>query len=321
MIRLGLNTSAQDTIEKAPKNLLIEDIDVSTLRGKRAIEVNAQNVVIQRVKLLDIYSPYKQDSQAIAVLNSPGNVTVQNFLLEAASENFMVGGDTMKIPNCRPTGIIVRDGTLSKNLEWKTLKLPDGSLAVPVKNLLELKDGNDVLIQRVVARNCWKSAQDGYCFMFTPSQGGSVRGVKVEDCDVDNVGSIVNITGTDASKINFDRTQVSFAGGVYKTKSKTMGGRGCFALITRGPEYLDVTDCDIEIDGTAFLTVGDKASVDRIKITGCRFNTGTKYEISIGGYHNGNNSLGIVKQLIVENNTILGASPTFKKNFPNNIYI
>lgn len=321
MIRLGLNTSAQDTVEKTPKNILIEDVDIPTLRGKRLIEINAQNVVVQRVKLLDVYSPYKQDSQAIAVLNSPGNVTVQNFLLEAASENFMVGGDTMKIPNTRPTNIVIQDGTLSKNLAWRTMKLPDGTEAVPVKNLLELKDGNNVTIRRLVARNCWKSGQNGECFMFTPSNGGSVRNVRVEECDVDNVGSIVNITGTDASKINPDRTQVSFAGGIYKVKSKTMGGRGCFALITRGPEYLDITDCDITVDGYNFLIIGDKTSIERIKVTGCRFNTGTKYEISIGGLHNGNNSLGIVKQLIVENNTISGASSTFKKNFPNNIYV
>lgn len=315
MIRLGLNTSAQNTVALAPANLVVHDFTCPTYRGKRVIEVNSRNTVLEKIDIRDVYSPVKQDSQAIAILNSPGNITVEDFHLEAASENLMVGGDTMKIPGVRPTNIIVRYGVLTKPLEWKT------NTAIPVKNLLELKDGNDVLIQEVEAYNCWASAQDGYCFMFTPSQGGSVRNVKVVECSVRNVSGIVNITGTDASGINKDRTQIVFQGGDYVTNKAAMGGRGIFALMTRGPECLEVYDANIKIDGTTFITVGDRTTVDRIIVKRCTFNTGTKYEISIGGLHNGNNSQGIVKQLIIEENVISGASKLFKANFPNNIYV
>ena len=99
-----------------------------------------------------------------------------------------------------------------------------------------------------------------------------------------------------------------------------MGGRGDFALIGRGPEYLDVFGCDILIDGTTLIYVGDDKVVDRIQVENCRFNTG-KYGININGEMDGKNTKGIVKSLIVRNNTILGANSAFKKNFPENIYL
>lgn len=321
MIRLGLNTTAQNTPALVPANIYIDDFSCPEFRGKRVIEVNSRNTLLENIDIRDVYSPVKQDSQAIAVLNSTGNITLQDFWLEAASENFMVGGDTMKIPNTRPTNIIVRRGTLTKPIEWKDLRNPDGSVPVPVKNLLELKDGHNVLIEEVEAYNSWKSGQDGYCFMFTPSNGASLRNIRVVNCNVHDVGGIVNITGNDASGINKERTQITFQGGTYTTDKATMGGRGWFALMTRGPEYLEVYDAQIQIDGTTFINVGDKAPVDRIVVRRCYFNTGGRYEITIGGYHNGNNLLGIVKQLIIEDNIISQASRTFKTNFPNNTYV
>lgn len=321
MMRFGLNTTAQNTLALVPANIVVHDYTVPTYRGKRVIEVNSRNTVLEKIDIRDVYSPIKQDNQAIAILNSPGNITVQDFWLEAASENFMVGGDTMKIPNTRPTNIIVKNGVLTKPIAWKTLMGPDGKPVAPVKNLLELKDGHDVLIEDVEAYNCWVSGQQGYCFMFTPSNGGSLRNIRVVECNVRTVSGIVNITGTDASGINKERTQVVFQGGDFTTNKDEMGGRGCFALMTRGPECLEVYDANINIDGNAIMVVGDRVTVDRLIMKRCTFNTGTKYEITIGPLHNGDNSLGIIKNLIIEDNIISGASKLFKGRFPNNIYV
>lgn len=314
MIRIGLNTVVQNKVELVPKDVLIDGYNVTTLRDKRAIEVNFTKGIIRNCRIEDVYHPNKQDSQAIAISNTPGDLEISDNYLEAASENIMVGGDTMKIPGIRPTNIRILRNHLEKPLRWK------GDPAVPVKNLLELKDGHDVLIEDTYARNCWVSGQGGYCFMFTPSNGASLRNIRVVRADVANVSGIVNITGNDAKGINTVRTQITFDGGTYKTNKAGMGGRGDFALITRGPEYLDVFNCDIQIDGTAFIIVGDDKVIDRIQVENCSFNCG-KYGIIIDGQMYGRNPNNVVKSLIIRNNVISQANATFKANFPNNTYV
>jgi hypothetical protein len=106
MIRTGLNTSAQNTPALAPSNILIEDYNITQLRGKRAIEINSAKTTVRKCELLDVQAD-GQDAQAIAVLNSPGDIEISDCWLQADSENFMVGGDTMKIPGVRPTNINV----------------------------------------------------------------------------------------------------------------------------------------------------------------------------------------------------------------------
>lgn len=314
MIIVGLNTKAQNRVDLVPRNVLIDDIHISRYRGKRAIEVNFADGKITNCKILDVYHPNKEDSQAICILNTTGNIEVSDNHLQAASENLMIGGDTMKIPGVRPTNIKVLRNLMDKPLKWK-------EEGIPVKNIFECKDGHDVWIEDLIARNCWAGGQPGgYCFMFTPSNGASLRNINVIRADVSNVGGIVNITGVDATGQNNVRTQVKFDGGTYKTNKAQMGGRGDFALLGRGPEYLDVFNCNIEIDGTTFIYVGDDKVVDRIRVENSRFNCG-KYGININGEMDGGNSKGIVKNLIVRNNTILGATKKFKANFPENTYI
>lgn len=311
MIRTGLNTTAQNTAALVPQNILIDGIKSPLHRGKRFIEINSAKTVVSNCEILDVQAD-GQDAQGICVLNSTGDIEISDNWIEADSENIMVGGDTMKIPNTRPTNIRILRNLLEKPLIWK-------EQGVAVKNHLELKDGHQVLIQDLTARNCWASGQDGYSLMFTPSNGASLRSIRVVNANISNVGGICNIAGIDGSGINKERTQIRFDGGIYRTNKAQMGGRGCFALLGRGPEYLDVFDCDILTDGTAFIIVGDSGIVDRIQIENCRFNLG-KYGISINGEHYGGNTRGVVRSLIIRNNVIMGANSTFKKNFPENVY-
>lgn len=313
-IQIGRNDTDQTTIEAAPDGVRIRGVIVPSLRGKRAIEVDAANVEILDCDIRDVYHEAGLDSQAVWIGNAPGPVRIEGGYFEGASETIMCGGDKMKIPNCRPTGLTIRQATITKPLAWQTAGIPK------VKNLLELKDGNDVLIEDCEFSNSWKSAQDGYCFMFTPSQGGSVRNVVVKNCRVSNVGGIVNITGTDASNLNPDRTQISMFGGDYRTNKLAMGGTGRFCLITRGPEYFIVDGATIAHEGSAFIEYGDKASMDLLRITNCIWNYGS-YGIRIGGYNHGDNSLGLIRTITIEGNTISGAAAAFRARYPDNTYV
>jgi hypothetical protein len=322
--QIGVNGTAQSEVAQAPAGVRFLEVRSVGHRGKRAFDVNAAGVEFLNCEVRDCYSPDGVDSQAICVLNAPGPVLIDGGYFEAASENVMVGGDTMKIPDCHPTGITVRNLTLTKPLAWQTAGTPK------VKNLLELKDGAEVLIDNCDLSNSWKSAQDGYAFVFTPSQGGMNRNVEVRNCRVSNVGGIVNIIGTDKSALNPQRTQVKFRGGTYRTNYAALGGRGIFALIGNGPwptgpagpEWFDVEGCEISVDGTAFIDVYDKpaGSIDLLRIVGCTWNY-PKYGIRLGGYSHGEDYYGIVKQIVIEGCTITGAASGFKSRYPNNIYL
>lgn len=315
IVRLGLNTSVQNDLLKVPRDISLTRISVPTYRGKRAIQINAADVIIEDCDIRDVYAPSKQDSQAILVLNSPGNIEVRNCYLESAGENMMVGGDAMKIPNCRPTNILVEDCQLTKPIAWK------GNTAIPVKNLFELKDGHNVTLRHCELWNCWTSAQIGHAIVFTPTAGASLLNALIEDCNVHDVGGILNITGLEqhGNYPNEPRTQVRVKGGTYKTNKAQMGGRGQFAQIGCGPEYLIVEDAEIQIDGTSFILIWDDKPIDKLHIFNSSWNYGS-YGIMINGRAHGDNSLGQIKDLKVEGCMIRGAHSAFRTRFPNNTY-
>ena len=315
LIRLGINGLEQTEVAQVPRDFRLTRLTVPEYRGKHALELNAADVVVDHCDVRDVYAPSGQDSQAIWILNTPGAIHVRDCLLEAASENLMVGGDKVKLTDARPTNILIEDCVFTKPLAWKTAGTPR------VKNLLELKEGWEVVVRRCTFSHSWKSAQDGYGFMFTPSQGGRVK-VRVEHCVMTEVGGICNITGQDQNGGYPDapRTQVHIVGGRYLTNTAAMGGPGRFALLTHGPERLIVEDADITIDGSAFILVGDRKPIDALHVLGCRWNYGS-YGIMIGGYSHGDNQLGIIQDLRVEGCTIRGAHSAFKARFPDNTYV
>ena len=309
----GRNDDQQTSLEVVPVGVRFRTLRSTGHRGKRVFEINASEVEILDCEVFDCFDPAGRDSQAIWIGNAPGPVRVEGGYFEAASENLLVGGDAMKIPNCRPTGLTIRAATFHKRLEWKDAGGP------PVKNILELKDGHDVLIEECDLAFCWKSGQDGYGFMFTPTRGGSLRNVVVRNCAMREVGGIVNITGIDAGG-GTPRTQVSISGGTYRTNRAAMGGSGRFALVTRGPEWFRVENVTVVHDGSAFVDVADKAKVDQLEIVGSTWNYGA-YGVRIGGYSHGDNQLGIVGAIRIEGNTITGAHSAFRARYPNNTFL
>jgi hypothetical protein len=315
VIRIGKNDSSQTAVEQAPDLVRIHAVVIKQHRGKRGIEINGSNVEIIDCDIRDVYAPSKQDSQAIWIGNAPGPVVIEGGYFEAASECLLVGGDAMKIPNCRPTGIIIRDSTFTKKLEWK------GDAAIPVKNILELKDGHDVLIENCDLSYCWPSGQDGYAFMLTPTRGGSLKNVVIKDCRVTEVSAIVNITGRDSEDTEkLYRSQIEFIGGNYRTNKIVMGGSGRFCLIGRGPEWVKFNQVYTRHEGSSFIDYSDKEVIEQLHVIGCDWNYGT-YGIRIGGYNHGDNQLGLIKDLRVEGNTITGAHSQFKTRYPNNTYL
>lgn len=311
VFQFGKNDDLQNTTDVEPYGITLIRCFINSYRGKHAIEINARDVTLESCTILDIYDSAGRDSQAVWIGNSSGQILIDGCTFEAASENLMVGGDTMKMVGIHPTGIVIKNSDFRKNFGWKGV--------VPVKNLLELKDGWGVTIQNSTFSNCWASGQAGECFMFTPKSGGQVD-VTVVDCLVRNVASIVNITGKDNSTLaNPTRTRVQFLGGDYRTDKTNMGGRGIFGVVTGGPEYIKIDGIYCRHTGSSFLDI-DRGVIDRLDIQNSNFNYGS-YGIRLAGNNNGDNIAGTVKELVIRNNSILGANEIFKKRFPENIWL
>jgi hypothetical protein len=134
------------------------------------------------------------DSQAIASWNSPGPMKIADNYLEGAGENVMFGGSDPGVDGLVPSDIEITGNHFFKPLSWK-------GGPWQVKNLLELKNAQRVLVEGNVFQNSWAAAQDGWAFIWASHNqyGGSwgawsvVRDVTFRYNRVDNVEGGFNL--------------------------------------------------------------------------------------------------------------------------------
>lgn len=109
------------------------------------------------------FRDHNGDSQAIQMASGPGPYIVTNNYLEAASENILIGGSDPQIPNLVPGqsgGIVIRGNYFAKPLAWK-------GQGWTVKNLLEVKNGTNILIDGNLLEHSWQEAQSGWGLLLT----------------------------------------------------------------------------------------------------------------------------------------------------------
>lgn len=313
VVQVGRNTTEQ-TPENIPREIVLDSLVIRSHRGKRSIEFDASGR-ITNCEITDSYDPEGIENQAIWLGNTTGPVDVVSCHVEGASQCLMVGGDDSKMaPGVYPTGIRLIDCVFTKPLAWKDANFPK------VKTLIEFKNGVDVIVSNCELSNCWRSGQDGYAIVITPRRKGIVRNLLLENLKVSNVAAIANITGFDDPYPELPRTTVRFFGGDYQCRGTALGGRGCFALITNGPEEVRIQQVNCDNDGSSFVIVGDSDPVGLLEIVDSTWNYG-EYGVFINGQQAGNNDAGIVRNLIIERNTIKGAKAAFKARYPNNTYV
>ena len=126
IIRLGDGSAEQHTLDVVPHTLVIDRVYVTgdpLLGQKRGIALNASNVAVTNSHISDIKG-VGQDTQAIAIWNSPGPFVIENNYLEAGGENILLGGAGPDIPNLVPTGLAFRRNYLSRPVSWKDPIVP-----------------------------------------------------------------------------------------------------------------------------------------------------------------------------------------------------
>jgi hypothetical protein len=147
----------------------------NTFDGISAVNIGPLGVVDSYIAEIHV-AKGQAESHGIQVVGAIGPVKIENNFISAAGENILIG-DSFAPANVS-TDITVRRNHLFKPLAWKQ-PIPAGvntGLKWKVKNLLELKEGNRVLIEGNIFENCWAHAQAGYGVLFTP-RGGAVSDV------------------------------------------------------------------------------------------------------------------------------------------------
>src|SRR4029079_8378638 len=113
-----------------------------------------------------------------------------------AAENILFGGSDPAIPDLVPSDITITHNYVTKQTAWR------GS-AWNIKNLLELKSAQRVVVDGNVFEYNWLAAQTGYSILFTPrNQDGTapwtiVQQIQFTNNIVRHVSSAINILGAD----------------------------------------------------------------------------------------------------------------------------
>ena len=187
----------QASLADTPRNLII---DRSYIHGQpqtntfRGVLLNsAQSAVIDsHVSEIHVNG---FDSQAILGFNGPGPFKIVNNRLEASGENIMFGGADPKAQALSPADIEIRKNHLFKPLSWKAGDPSFAGTEWTVKNLLELKNAQRVLIDGNLLENNWQQSQSGVAVLFTPrNQEGTAPFSAVRDVTFTN-NQVRNVTG------------------------------------------------------------------------------------------------------------------------------
>lgn len=187
------------------------------------------------------------DSQALAAYSTTGPLKIVNNYLEGAGENVIFGGSDPTIPNAIASDIEIRCNLFFKPLSWMT-QLWD------IKNLLEFKNAQRVLVEGNRFENCWPNAQSGFALVLTPrNQNNTAPWSVVQDINIRfnkfvNVAQGIVMSGFDAPNISQRTSRILIQNNVLEVTNLGTGGDGRMFMVLNGPT-------DVSIDhNTGFTT-------------------------------------------------------------------
>jgi subtilase family serine protease len=134
IISLGKGDTTQTLLSQVPHHLILDRLYLRgdpALGQKRGIALNSGATWVLNSYIADMKG-VGFDTQAIQGSNGPGPYTIVNNYLEAAGENFLLGGASPKILNLVPADIEFSGNHLYKPLAWRTpiVATPGGVTAV-----------------------------------------------------------------------------------------------------------------------------------------------------------------------------------------------
>ena len=169
LIRLGNGRDLQTTLDQVPHHLVFDRCYIhgfDTQDVQRGVSFNSAETTVSNSYISNIHGA-GFDTQAIGGWNGPGPFRIINNYLEAAGENIMFGGSDPASEAFIPSNIEVRRNFVFKPLSWKVGDPTYAGNHWTVKNLFELKNAKNVVVDGNVFQNCWTDGQTGIPILFT----------------------------------------------------------------------------------------------------------------------------------------------------------
>lgn len=233
------------------------------------------------------------DAQAILGDNGPGPLKVQNNYLEASGENFLIGGVDAAIPGVQMSDVEVRGNLIAKPLSWR-----NGPWVI--KNLLELKAGQRILIDGNIIENNWAHAQSGMALNIkTVNQDGTMPWAETKNVTITNniirhsaIG--VTLSGRDNNGPSGTTSNVYIAHNVFDDISASRWGNGYGGSFI----YVFGMGPGVTIDHNTVLNDDTLMQVDVPPTTGLTFTNNISflgsYGIKGGGLGSGNPTIATI---------------------------
>jgi len=189
-----------------------------------------------------------------------------------------------------------------------------------VKNLFELKNARNVVVEENIFENHWRQAQAGYAIVLTPrnSQGGCgwcvVEHVRFERNIVRNAAAGVNVLGYDGGNPSRQAREIVFRQNLFGL-STALGGNGWFMIVGDAPRDLTVEHNTIDSNGNTVLYVYGGSRRGPSTIYGFRFSSNAArhrtYGINGQFFGSGNTAIaGFFPDGVFETNYLAGGSLT-----------
>ncbi|MBL8187206.1 MAG: right-handed parallel beta-helix repeat-containing protein [Acidobacteria bacterium] len=258
VVKLGDGSNAQRSLALVPTDLIVDRCYIhGNEKGdvSRGIALNSARTAIIDSYLSECHA-VGMDTQAICGWNGPGPFKIVNNYLEGAGENFMLGGADPSIPGLVPSDIEFRRNHVSKPLRWKVGDPAYGGIHWSVKNLLELKNSQRILIEANVFENTWGDAQDGFAMVIKSvnQDGGAPWSVTQDVTIVNNLiqhcGSGINLLGRDMNQLGIQMQRVLVRNNLWDDIDGTRWrAQGKFLQISDVP--------DVVVDHNTVLQTGN----------------------------------------------------------------
>jgi len=153
-----------------------------------------------------------------------------------------------------------------------------GGTVWTVKNLFELKNAHDLVIEQNVFENNWKEAQAGYAIVFTVRNSGgactwcTIQNVEFRNNIVRHVASAVNILGyDDPSRPSVQATNLNFRDNLFYDVDSKWGGQGFFFQLGDAPKNVIVDHNTIDHTGGILVSVYGGTSTAPRQIVGFQY--------------------------------------------------
>ena len=205
----------------------------------RGIALNGNSIAVVDSYMSD-FKAQGNDSQALCGWNGDGPYKIANNYLEGAGENIMFGGSDPAVAGRLPSDIQIINNSIYKPRAWKIGDPRYKGTPWTVKNLLELKIAQRVLIEGNIIEQSWPMAQIGFAVSLkVANQSGTAPWSTTQDVTfrknlVQHAAEGVNVLGKDSPNASVNMARVSVNNNVFQDIGTNWGGRGIWMQMLSG---------------------------------------------------------------------------------------